>query len=208
MGFKKKMGMGIMAGAMGLSLIGGGTWAAFNDVETVDNTFAAGTLDLAVDKEVVFDITNLKPGDHFTKTLKLTNEGSLDINSILTTLKVENWDDVKHSNLPDGGGNSENQFLSQFNVTISDGSRTLYNHRLHHLKGLNGYDITQSGTAAGLESGKSNEYTITVTFVEDSTRYEGSRLFEQNKYQGEGADISVMFEATQMAGEDRSNDEQ
>ena len=31
MGFKKKLGMGIMSGIMGVSLIGGGTYAYFSD---------------------------------------------------------------------------------------------------------------------------------------------------------------------------------
>lgn len=38
-----------MTAALGLSLIGGGTFAYFSDSETTNNTFAAGTLDLAVE---------------------------------------------------------------------------------------------------------------------------------------------------------------
>ncbi|HLR61590.1 MAG TPA: TasA family protein, partial [Lentibacillus sp.] len=43
MGIKKQMGMGIMSAALGLSLIGGGTYAYFSDSEQTQNTFAAGT---------------------------------------------------------------------------------------------------------------------------------------------------------------------
>ena len=48
MGIKKKLGLGVASAALGLSLIGGGTWAAFNDAATINNHFAAGTLDLEV----------------------------------------------------------------------------------------------------------------------------------------------------------------
>ena len=51
MSIKKKLAMGIATGALAVSMIGGGTYAYFNDVETSENTFAAGTLDLAVNPE-------------------------------------------------------------------------------------------------------------------------------------------------------------
>lgn len=99
MSIKKKMGTGILAGALGLSLVGGGTWAAFNDVEAVDNTFAAGTLDLVTNEEALFNVSNLKPGDYFTKTLELTNNGSLDINEILLGSEVSGWADKTNDKL-------------------------------------------------------------------------------------------------------------
>ncbi len=46
MGTKKKLGLGVASAALGLALVGGGTWAAFNDIETTQATYAAGTLDL------------------------------------------------------------------------------------------------------------------------------------------------------------------
>ncbi len=61
----------------------GGTFAYFSDTEVSENnTFSAGTLDLEVNDEnpwtsVVFDISDVKPGDSDTATIKLKNVGSL-----------------------------------------------------------------------------------------------------------------------------------
>ena len=58
----KKLGMGVASAALGLSLIGGGTFAYFSDKEVSNNTFAAGTLDLTLDPKTLVNIENLKPG--------------------------------------------------------------------------------------------------------------------------------------------------
>lgn len=54
--------MGVASAALGLSLIGGGTFAYFSDKEVSNNTFAAGTLDLTLDPKTLVNIENLKPG--------------------------------------------------------------------------------------------------------------------------------------------------
>ncbi|PHD39103.1 cell division protein FtsN, partial [Bacillus toyonensis] len=47
MSLKKKLGVGVVSAALGLSLIGGGTYAYFSDQVVTNNSFAVGTLDLA-----------------------------------------------------------------------------------------------------------------------------------------------------------------
>ncbi|MGY3714790.1 TasA family protein [Sutcliffiella cohnii] len=122
MSIKKKIGLGVASAALGLSLVGGGTWAAFNDTATMNNYFAAGTLDLEVGKNhpshtMNFDLANMKPGDTVRRIFKLNNTGSLAIKEVLLN--------VTASDFVDGNGeNSENneamlEFLSQFVVTIS-----------------------------------------------------------------------------------------
>ncbi|HDD36476.1 MAG TPA: hypothetical protein ENF50_03310 [Archaeoglobus veneficus] len=65
------------------TIVIGATTAYFSDVEvSEDNTFAAGTLDLTVNNEnpwtsTVFNISDVKPGDSGTTTIKLKNVGSL-----------------------------------------------------------------------------------------------------------------------------------
>ncbi|WP_156288279.1 TasA family protein [Oceanobacillus salinisoli] len=205
MDFKKKMGTGILAGALGLSLVGGGTYAAFNDVEEIDNFFSAGTLDLVTSTDVLFDISNLKPGDHITETLTLTNNGSLEIDEILLNGFASGWEDVLHTHLTDNGKNSKAEFLSQFQVEVLEEVITL-NDLVNNFEDK---EITFEGTETpALVPGESMDLEVKVTFVEDDTRYDDSRLFEQNKYQGEGATINLRFEATQMPGEERSNDAQ
>jgi spore coat-associated protein N len=217
MSIKKKMGTGILAGALGLSLVGGGTWAAFNDVETTSNTFAAGTLDLVVGdtSTMNFVISNLKPGDYFTKQLVLKNNGSLDINQIkVHAKKLTGWNDEDIIKLNDkvtagAGVNTEDDFLSQFKITITkQGGSTVYDGFLNNLVGgtgvgeLTGTDANTVGLATGAADAV---YDVRVEFVKNDTTFNGSRLHVQNKYQGEKSNLQFVFEATQMPGENRSN---
>lgn len=207
MSLKKKLGMGIAAGALGLSLVGGGSWAAFNDVETTTNTFTAGTLDLGTNTEKLFDISNLKPGDYFTKTLELSNNGQLPIDEILLSTTVSGWSDVTDSDLPDNGVNSEDDFLSQFLVTITKDGNNVFSGTAKDLKGLTNTDI--SGTADGvaaLSPGDTTTFVVNVEFENKTDVYTGTRIQQQNKYQGEGANMALKLEATQMPGEERTND--
>ncbi|WLD91510.1 TasA family protein [Alkalihalobacillus sp. AL-G] len=124
MSIKKKLGLGVATAALGLSLVGGGTWAAFNDVENLENSFAAGTLDLDLAKEPDFDTTfnlsNLKPGDSMTRQFRLNNTGSLAIKEV--------WLDMIQSGFTNGTNefvgdhkqpdNNALQFLDQFKVEI------------------------------------------------------------------------------------------
>lgn len=220
MSIKKKMGIGILTGALGLSLIGGGTWAAFNDVENTSNSFNAGTLDLVVGDATTLDfvISNLKPGDYFTKKLVLENNGSLPINQIkFHAMKDESTAFVDKDVLGlngkfggNGGVNTEDEFLSQFNVKIvkaDSSAEVLYDGRLSGLYTTGVEELTGSNdTTVGLDVNGTQEYDVTVTFVEDNTTFDSSRLYKQNKFQDEGTDLKFVFEATQMPGADRSND--
>jgi spore coat-associated protein N len=82
---KKKLGLGMASAALGLSLVGGGTFAYFSDEATIHNGFEAGTLDLVVKSygdtswPVNFDLSNLRPGDKVERTFDLKNNGSLAI---------------------------------------------------------------------------------------------------------------------------------
>ncbi len=69
MTLKKKLGMGIASAVLGAALVGGGTFAFFSDKEVSNNTFAAGTLDLALNPSTVVNVSNLKPGDTVEKNL-------------------------------------------------------------------------------------------------------------------------------------------
>ncbi|MEH7525842.1 TasA family protein, partial [Bacillus sp. JJ1503] len=89
MSIKKKLTLGIASAALGLSLVGGGTFAAFNDVESMNNTLKAGVLDLKVDPSVIFNVSNLKPGDHMLRDFKIINIGTLDIEKVLMHTSIE-----------------------------------------------------------------------------------------------------------------------
>lgn len=123
MSVKRKLAMGALSGALALALIGGGTLAAFNDVEAFDNRFATGTLDLEVelgdevDGQQVhgnFDLSNLKPGDSMTRTFKLINAGTLAIQHVLLHFDQE---EIAKSFKGQEGVTWED-FLKQFQVTV------------------------------------------------------------------------------------------
>ncbi|TDQ42064.1 TasA family protein [Aureibacillus halotolerans] len=126
MGLKRKLATSVMSASLGLSLVGGGTWAAFNDVENIENTFAAGTLDLAVitkDKSnSVFKLLNMKPGDSKTAEFELKNDGSLAIKEVLLDITVpeDGFKNGENEYVNEHGGeeNEAIDFLEQFQVEI------------------------------------------------------------------------------------------
>ncbi|MEH7342880.1 TasA family protein [Bacillus sp. JJ1532] len=212
MSIKKKLGLGVASAALGLSLIGGGTWAAFNDVETMDNRLAAGTLDLRIGNQAegVMKVSNLKPGDTMTRQFKLQNWGSLDIEDVLLTVNPV--------------GETAPGFLGEFAVTIlnTDG--------INLLSGITGSGVRDGGgtyvsmqdlinhsNAGGFDISSVNLYKnptipgrdediidIKVEFVDKSAK-DAAGKYVQNQYQGKVAEFRFVFEATQSAGSERAN---
>lgn len=134
MSVKKKLGLGLASAALGISLVGGGTWAAFNDTATVNNHFAAGTLDLEVGKnhpshKINFDLTNMKPGDSVQRIFKLNNAGSIAIKEVLLDVTAANF--VDDTTAENGGINTDLEFLDQFVVNFAsvDGESTSFEPR-------------------------------------------------------------------------------
>ena len=102
MTLKKKLGMGITSAVLGAALVGGGTFAFFSDKEVSNNTFASGTLDLALNPSTIVKVDNLKPGDTIEKEFKLENKGTLDIKKVLLTTEYD-VEDMKKDNKRDFG---------------------------------------------------------------------------------------------------------
>jgi spore coat-associated protein N len=220
MTIKKKLSMGILTGVMGLSLVGGGTWAAFNDVEVKDNSFAAGKLDLDV-KDVdgvkaTFNLKNLKPGDYMTREFKLVNSGSLAIKDVLMTTTSSDFNNGKNeytSEAPGGHGMAENDeaaFLDQFNVDIIDVDRQIpvvQNKTLKELLSetlnlapVNSSDPDYSGIP--LNPADSETIRIKITFKNDITNKDDRGEYTQNKYQGDSVKVKFTMEASQYAGQE------
>lgn len=130
---------------LSLSVIGvvativiGATTAYFSDVEVSEgNTFAAGTLDLSVNGEnswtsTIFDISDVKPGDSGTTTIKLKNEGTLPkpggppwTSKVYITFENLVDDDVSCSEPEkEAGDNScgsgEGELAENLNITVKD----------------------------------------------------------------------------------------
>ncbi|PSA93064.1 spore coat protein [Bacillus atrophaeus] len=113
MGMKKKLSLGVASAALGLALVGGGTWAAFNDIKPTEATFASGTLDLsAKENSANVSLSNLKPGDKLTKDFEFRNNGTLAIKEVLMALNYSGFNTAK------GDNDSPEDFLSQFQITL------------------------------------------------------------------------------------------
>ncbi|QTC40369.1 spore coat protein [Bacillus sp. V3] len=115
MSIKKKLGLGVASAALGISLVGGGTWAAFNDTAKINNAFAAGTLDVKVSansesEPINIDLSNMKPGDSVERVFKLENIGSLAIKEVLLSASASGFDNGTGSN------QSMDDFLDQFTI--------------------------------------------------------------------------------------------
>ncbi|WP_175631807.1 TasA family protein [Virgibacillus siamensis] len=123
MKIKKRLASGAVTATLGISLIGVGTWAAFNDVEQVNGSVAAGTLDLVLNESGTatnFDISKLKPGDHMTRNIELTNEGTLAIKDVLLSIETVSFQDYTGTE-GDGnwGDNDVLDYLNEFTVTVA-----------------------------------------------------------------------------------------
>ncbi|QED46788.1 CalY family protein [Cytobacillus dafuensis] len=208
MSIKKKLGMGIASAALGLSLIGGGTFAYFSDTEVTNNTFAAGTLDLAVNPTTVINVENIKPGDVMVRAFKLENNGSLDISSVdIKTLydvvdaKGNNKDDfgkhIKVLFLENADKTGDGWVIGDYNDVISE--TTLYDlknmtpdavenvqHWITWFFGLNGED-------SGMEAGTSDQMYVAFEFVDNDK--------DQNEFQGDKLNLEWTFTAHQTEGE-------
>ncbi|MGG2093116.1 CalY family protein [Bacillus sp. S13(2024)] len=195
MSLKKKLGMGVASAALGLSLIGGGTFAFFSDKEVSNNTFAAGTLDLAANPTTVVDVSNLKPGDTIKRDFKLENKGSLDIKKVL--LKTDyTVTDAKGDNKEDFGKYIKVVFLKNVDkheTVVKE--TTLDKLKNDTLTAVDNDLIAWIYDEKGISAGKSDQLTVKFEFVDNGK--------EQNEFQGDKLQLKWTFDAQQNAGEER-----
>jgi len=195
MDLKKKLTMGIVTGAMAVSLIGGGTYAYFNDVETSTNTFAAGTLDLAVNPEQIINIANIKPGDWMYRTFKLENNGTLDISQILLTTNftesVAGFGD--HIMVDFLINEDKSSLLGPSNVIASKSLSELKNMSPDAVKNLSPkFFGWQGGENNGIKAGKDDDMHVVFRFNDNG--------LDQNAYQNATLELKWNFDAKQTAG--------
>ncbi|ASK62201.1 cell division protein FtsN [Virgibacillus phasianinus] len=192
MGIKKQLGMGVMTAALGLSLIGGGTFAYFSDSEQTNNTFAAGILDLSVDPTTIVDVGELKPGDYVIRDFELQNTGSLDIEKVFldTDYSVV---DAKGDNTDDFGKYIEVEFL--YNADKLD--EVIYKTTLAELKEMSPEAVNQhifypTLGEKGLQSGNIDDLVVKFNFVDNGE--------DQNEFQGDSLKLAWTFNAQQATG--------
>ncbi|SHF89672.1 TasA family protein [Ornithinibacillus halophilus] len=227
MSVKKKLGMGIAAAALGISLVGGGTFAYFSDTAEQTNHFTSGTIDLAVNPTVQVPMNNLKPGDWMPRSFELQNNGSLDIKyvDLSTEYTVRNGQgQVVNDDL---ANEYAKQLYVQFlnNTSGDDDYEVLFEVSLYDLKNLSPEDLatkidiervmTQPGLVwipiigwVGPPQYDDIPTEVTGIDVDDSADFDVQFRFNdtgerQNDLQGLQLELEWTFEGFQTDGEER-----
>lgn len=191
MGIKRKLGMGLMSAGLGLALIVGGTFAYFSDSEVTNNTFAAGTLDLAVEPTEIINIENMKPGDSMIRDFELQNNGSLHIDKVnlATDYTVEGVE---------GDDDFGDHILVEFLYNADKLDEVIFETTLAELKEMEpevvGEHVFDPLIEDGLEPGSIDDLVVKFNFVDNEE--------DQNHLQGASLNLTWTFTATQTAGEE------
>ncbi|MBM7585292.1 spore coat-associated protein N [Bacillus pakistanensis] len=198
MNLKKKLGMGVASAALGLSLVGGGTYAYFSDTATSTNTFAAGTLDLSVDPQEIINVDNIKPGDTMLRSFELVNGGTLDIKDVVINTDYA-VTDAKGDNVGDFGEHIRVNFM--FNVDKLD--VPVWSTTLADLKGMSPEAVKDQFEhlfgdewgSEGLVAGSSDLLYVQFEFDDNGA--------DQNEFQGDSLELTWNFVGSQTEGEER-----
>ncbi|MED4203708.1 TasA family protein [Neobacillus mesonae] len=193
MNFKKLTKKGFMTAALGLSLIGGGTFAYFSDSVQTQNAFAAGTLDLSVNPDVVVDLANLKPGDEIYREFTLENKGSLDIYRVLLDTKYA-VEDAKNDNNDDFGKHIKVTIMyNTSSATVPVVETTLYDLK-NQTPDITAIDefVGSVQRPDGIPAGEKEKIFVLFEFVNNGQ--------DQNQFQGDKLKLNWTFNAEQTEG--------
>jgi spore coat-associated protein N len=224
MGIKKKLGLGMATAALGFSLVGGGTFAYFNDVDTINNKLASGVLDMKIgakdSQPISFDLSNMKPGDSITRKFTLDAVGTLAIQDVFMALTANPSDFIDGHNVQTGNADALKDYLSQFRVTMFKG-------QINPQSGNSSWDptgdIVSSGAVLTLRDLYENNLNgkISTTFYKDGKinltptglpvdpqDIDGVQMQitfnnengDQNRFQGDAAKFQFVLTGTQYAG--------
>jgi spore coat-associated protein N len=192
MSIKKKLGLGIATAVLGMGLVGGGTFAYFSDTAEANNTFAAGTLDLSVDPEVIVDVDNLSPGSWMIRAFDLVNNGSLDISEVLINTSYE-VEDAQGDNTDDFGKHIRVNFLENSDKSEENGyNDIIYSTTLYDLQQITPDAVEKKvigfeNETSGLPAGTADTMYVEFEFVDNGE--------DQNQFQGDKIKLNWSFEA-------------
>ncbi|WP_243386352.1 TasA family protein [Bacillus kexueae] len=206
MGMKKKLSMGVVSAALGLSLVGGGTWAVFSDTEAATETYQAGILDLVLKEKdgktdlqsgiFTSDLKNLKPGDSISETIRVKNNGTLSIKDVVVKANYDGFVDGGENINGDadlGALNNADDFAKQIHVHITDAAgNVLYNDTLKRFRQASGdiTDGTRDKSLPVLPNPDSDPVTITLTFNSKA----------DNRFMNDKMSVNFEFIASQFDG--------
>lgn len=193
MSLKAKLGLGLATAALGLSLIGGGTFAYFNDTSATSGTFAAGTLDINANPTTIIDVNNIKPGDVMLRAFQLENNGTLDIHRVLLSTNYSVID-AKGDNTDDFGKHIRVNFLANADK-LND---VIWSTTLYDLQNMTPDAVEGSifsgwlAERGGLQAGTTDTLGVSFEFVDNGQ--------DQNQFQGDSLQLTWTFEAKQGPG--------
>lgn len=195
MNVKKKIGLSAATAILGISLIGGGSFAYFSDSEVTNNTFTAGTLDINLkstddSKKINLNIENMKPGDWKVHQIRIYNGGSLEVKDV----KLRADYTVTDAN----GDNGTEDFADHILVNImkADMKEVIANWvPLSQLKDSNLVVANDLKTPTGNKYQTNHRQTLRVDFKFNDNGQ------DQNIFQGDQIDFKLSFEASQKDGE-------
>lgn len=207
MSIKKKLGLGLASAAMGLSLIGGGTFAYFNDTATLHNAFQSGTLVLDLENAwnfpINFDLKDIKPGDSWERQFVLANNGSLAFgdtymtvtntgqdNALLDNLKVYYFVDATAPVIDPGAVDAGYLLINSQDITLRQAINGEFAGKIKapYLTGDNKLNLTPIGQAAGTD----NRFRMSIKFPDTGV--------PQNNLQGLAVSVDFNFDARQELG--------
>lgn len=195
MGLKKQLWSGLASADLGVSLIGGGTYAYFSDSEQTNNSFAAGTLDLTAEPTEIIDVDELQPGDSVIRDFELQNTGSLDMNKV--TL------DTDYSVIYEGGDNDRDfgeDIEVEFLYNADNMDEVIYETTLADLKDMSPEAVNENVFYPelgdkGLEAGDSHDLVVKFNFLDSDE--------DQNQFQGDSLKLEWTFNAEQGDGDEK-----
>ncbi|QQZ10949.1 TasA family protein [Heyndrickxia vini] len=186
MSIKKKLGMGMATAALGLSLIGGGTYAYFSDTTEAKGSFTNGTLDLGINKTTIVDIKNLKPGDYMFRDFQLSNDGSLDMKQVLLNSSYE----VTDVNGDNGTEDFGDHIMVEYLYKVEGKENVVFRKTLSELNN-NPIEVLKNVPAGK----KQIKFTVQFKFIDNEK--------DQNIFQGDSLKLKWNFEAKQKDGESK-----
>lgn len=195
MNVKKTLGLGVVSAALGLTLVGGGTFAYFSSTSTSSASFNNGTVSLQSDPSVIVNLSNLKPGDTVLRDFKLKNDGTLNIPKVVLRTSSA----ITDAQGDNGSHNFKDDIIVTFLVNKDKKESPLLVISLADLenespdlvaRGIVGAFL--GGEKSGIKAGTADNLTIQFAFKET--------LQPQNYYQGDTLALTLNFEANQEKG--------
>ena len=159
MNIQKKLVISMALAVFGLALIVGGTGAYFNDVDATNSTIKTGSVDLEINKETLFQIEDMVPGDITESSFELTNNGSVEMKE----MRLHSSYEVVDNGEPNSGDDlGEHIHVNLFHHAENEEQKLVFETTLSELTD-NPQQIGDVLTAEG----EAEAFTVQFTFVDN-----------------------------------------